>query len=140
MLIFDLSQKIIGLEVGADDYLAKPFNPRELLARIRAVLRRPLDTQAAVANNDSIVHDFGPFQLNLTNRSLFKNSLHKGNQLVELTSGEFDLLEGFVKHSNQVLSCCGLMEPYTLIRDNNNHLLRCKNGTEKSIQTIFQRI
>ena len=137
-------EKIIGLEVGADDYLAKPFNPRELLARIRAVLRRPVDTQAAVANNDSIVHDFGPFQLNLTNRSLFKNSLHKGNQLVELTSGEFDLLEAFVKHSNQVLSRDQLIDhlkgyersPFDRSIDVRVTRLRKKLGNNDYIRTI----
>lgn len=91
-------EKIIGLEVGADDYLAKPFNPRELLARIRAVLRRHTDN-GTVADENSLTHSFGPFQLNLTNHSLMKH-----NQIIELTSGEYDLLEVFVQHSSQVLS------------------------------------
>ena len=92
-------EKIIGLEVGADDYLAKPFNPRELLARIRAVLRRNINTSATTGEDNSFSHSFGPFQLNLTTHTLTKN-----NRPVELTSGEYDLLEVFFNHPNQVLS------------------------------------
>jgi len=93
-------EKIIGLEVGADDYLAKPFNPRELLARIRAVLRRPANNSPENSvEKESIIHSFGLFQLNLTSRTLLKE-----NQSIELTSGEYDLLETFIKHPNQVLS------------------------------------
>ena len=70
--------RIVGLEVGADDYLPKPFNPRELLARIRR---------------------FGPFRLDMINQEL-----HRGDQPVPLTSGEFALLKIFVEHPRRVLS------------------------------------
>jgi two-component system phosphate regulon response regulator OmpR len=87
--------RIVGLEVGADDYLAKPFNPRELLARIRAVLRRraptaqPEDTDLAV---------FGPYRLDVNARQLTRDG-----EAVTLTGSEFDLLRIFVEHPNQML-------------------------------------
>jgi two-component system, OmpR family, phosphate regulon response regulator OmpR len=88
--------RIVGLEVGADDYIAKPFNPRELLARIRAVLRR---AQAApVAAPAANVHRFGEFQLDLNAHRLMRNG-----DAVALTSGEFELLAVLVKHPNRVL-------------------------------------
>lgn len=91
--------RIVGLEVGADDYLAKPFNPRELLARVRAVLRRQ-DNVSPVA--DSSRHDqyqFNGFKLNLDSHSLTKDGLD-----VLLTSGEFNLLRIFAEHPNRVLN------------------------------------
>ena len=133
-------EKIIGLEVGADDYLAKPFNPRELLARIRAVLRRPkTETQDTAAIDESKIHSFGPFKLNLNNHSLVK-----GSQLVELTSGEFDLLEIFVKNANQVLSRDQLIDhlkgyersPFDRSIDVRVTRLRKKLGHNAYIQTI----
>ncbi len=94
--------KIIGLEVGADDYLAKPFNPRELLARIRAVLRR----RQAVANPTEAGHGdaadvfrFGDFTLNLTSRAF-----QRGAEDIPLTTGEFNLLQAFVEHPDRALS------------------------------------
>ncbi|MFA5626877.1 MAG: response regulator [Thiohalomonadaceae bacterium] len=88
--------RIVGLEMGADDYLAKPFNPRELLARVRAVLRRNQERQHSV-NKQSIL--FGPYELNLFSHRLTQN----GNE-IQLTAGEFDLLLIFAKHPNAVLS------------------------------------
>lgn len=86
--------RIVGLEVGADDYLAKPFNPRELLARVRAVLRRTQQETDAV----QVRAAFGEFELDLGSHRLLKN----GEQ-VPLTSGEFDLLSILVSHPNKVL-------------------------------------
>jgi two-component system phosphate regulon response regulator OmpR len=92
--------RIVGLEVGADDYLPKPFNPRELLARIRAVLRRRHGTEPQDTPADSgQVCSFGPFSLNIVNQEL-----HRGNEVVPLTSGEFALLKIFVEHPKRVLS------------------------------------
>ena len=90
--------RIVGLEVGADDYLPKPFNPRELLARIRAVLRRPAAAADPDTPNDRIF-EFGPFQLNLGSCELTRQG-----EKVPLTSGEFSLLSIFVQHPNRVLS------------------------------------
>ena len=86
--------RIVGLEVGADDYLSKPFNPRELLARVRAVLRR---AQAAPANEGERI-SFGAFELDL-----LAHRLTAGGKLVPLTSGEFDLLRILSAHPNRVL-------------------------------------
>ncbi len=97
--------RIVGLEVGADDYLAKPFNPRELLARIRAVLRRGDETTARIEESAPAVRRFGPFLLNLNSRSLLKNGLE-----IPLTGGEFNLLSILVEHPNRVLSRDFLMD------------------------------
>jgi len=86
--------RIVGLEVGADDYLAKPFNPRELLARIRAVLRRRTAPSGEVEQCQ-----FGPYRLELESRRL----LRRGEE-IPLTPGEFALLRILVEHPKRVLS------------------------------------
>jgi two-component system phosphate regulon response regulator OmpR len=91
----DEIDRIIGLEVGADDYLAKPFNPRELLARIRAVLRRPARHDESTAT-DQI--SFGPYRLEPASRRLTRDG-----ESVSLTGSEFDLLRIFAEHPNRVL-------------------------------------
>ena len=88
--------RIVGLEVGADDYIGKPFNPRELLARVRAVLRR-VRGSGTVGPLARIV-EFGDFRLDLNAHLLTRNGT-----TVPLTSGEFDLLGILVRHPNQVL-------------------------------------
>lgn len=90
--------RVIGLEVGADDYLAKPFGPRELLARLRALLRRGQTTREATVL-PTTEHRFGPFVLDLAGRRLLRGSAE-----VHLTGAEFDLLAAFVKRPNRVLS------------------------------------
>jgi two-component system phosphate regulon response regulator OmpR len=92
--------RIVGLEVGADDYLAKPFNPRELLARIHAVLRRrPVLEAPGAPSPDNEVARFGQFVFDLGARTLHKN----GEQLM-LTSGEFAMLKVLVRHPRAALS------------------------------------
>ena len=92
--------RIVGLEVGADDYLPKPFNPRELLARIHAVLRRrpALEAPGAPALDAQTV-TFGPFVFDLALRRLTKD----GEQIA-LTTGEFSMLKALVRHPRQPLS------------------------------------
>lgn len=97
--------RIIGLEVGADDYLAKPFNPRELLARIRALLRRNEKSSTAIETAQSEVHRFGLFTLHMDARELQQNGV-----AIPLTAGEFNLLRIFVEHPNRVLSRDGIMD------------------------------
>ncbi len=92
--------RIVGLEVGADDYLAKPFNPRELLARIHAVLRRrpPAEVPGAPTATEEIVA-FGEFSFNMGARTL-----QRRGEPVALTSGEFAMLKTLVRHPRQPLS------------------------------------
>ena len=98
--------RIVGLEVGADDYLPKPFNPRELVARIQAVLRRAPATQPPGAPTaEQQVVEFGEFSFNLGTRSLART----GEQL-PLTTGEFALLKVLVQHPRTPLSRDKLME------------------------------
>lgn len=92
--------RIVGLEMGADDYLPKPFNPRELLARIKAVLRRAGTSRRRPRAGDDTVLRFAGWQLDLTKRRLISPE----GALVELTTGEFELLAAFVEHPNRVLS------------------------------------
>jgi two-component system phosphate regulon response regulator OmpR len=87
--------RIVGLEVGADDYLAKPFNPRELLARLRAILRRRQPENAAGADQGEI-YSFGEFRLDTASRTL--------------TRGEYALLQVFVENPNRVLSRDALVD------------------------------
>ena len=92
--------RIVGLEVGADDYLAKPFNPRELLARIHAVLRRrPAVEVPGAPSAEQEVVNFGPFSFDMSLRTLQKN----GEEL-PLTTGEFAMLKTLVRHPRQPLS------------------------------------
>lgn len=92
--------RIVGLEVGADDYLGKPFNPRELLARIHAVLRRrpPPEVPGAPSSDNEVVH-FGPYTLDLGQRTLRKQDTD-----LALTTGEFAMLKALVRHPRQPLS------------------------------------
>jgi two-component system phosphate regulon response regulator OmpR len=92
--------RIVGLEMGADDYLAKPFNPRELLARIHAVLRRqPAPDAPGAPGSDAGEVAFGEFRLNVATRSLAR-----AGQPVPLTSGEFAVLKAFARHPRVPLS------------------------------------
>jgi len=100
----DEVDRIVGLEMGADDYLSKPFNPRELLARINAVLRRR-DAVPAIAGRDEGVIVFGEFKFDVGLRRLTKNEL-----LIPLTSGEFSLLHVLASNPRQPLSRDKLME------------------------------
>src|SRR5687767_7409319 len=97
--------RIVGLEMGADDYLPKPFNPRELLARINAVLRRRAPAGPPGAPAAGGVFEFGECSLNLSTRSLTR-----AGKPVALTTGEFSVLQVLVRHPRQPLSRDKLME------------------------------
>ena len=98
--------RIVGLEMGADDYLPKPFNPRELLARINAVLRRraPAGVPGAPSATGE-VFQFGKFSLNLSTRTLTREG-----KSVPLTTGEFSVLKVLVQHPREPMSRDKLME------------------------------
>jgi len=92
--------RIVGLEVGADDYLGKPFNPRELLARIHAVLRRrPAHEAPGAPSTDNEIIHFGAFVFDLAARSL-----QRSGENIPLTTGEFAMLKALVRNARQPLS------------------------------------
>jgi DNA-binding response OmpR family regulator len=100
----DEIDRIVGLEMGADDYLPKPFNPRELLARIQAVLRRRgTSTPGAPASEEGIV-SFANIEVDLAARTL-----KKGDEHLALTTGEFAVLKVLLQHPRQPLSRDRLM-------------------------------
>jgi two-component system OmpR family response regulator len=99
------TDRIVGLEMGADDYLVKPFNPRELLARIKAVLRRSESRGAAPAGRGRLLA-FEGWTLDLGKRELRRAD----DALVPLSSGEFELLAVLVENAQQVMSRDELME------------------------------
>ena len=101
----DPMDRIIGLEIGADDYLPKPFEPRELLARIRAVLRRRGDGAPASAAPTSEVMRFGTLEIDRHARSV----MVAGNE-AELTSYQFDLLVAMAERAGRVLTRDQIME------------------------------
>lgn len=94
------TDRIIGLEMGADDYVAKPFNPRELLARIKAVLRRTQSLPTAAAPDEADVLRFDGWALDLGSRRLTSPE----GEDVTLSTGEYELLYAFVTHPRRVLS------------------------------------
>ena len=96
----DIVDRVVGLEVGADDYVAKPFDLRELLARVKSVLRRTRAAGAARPAAATKRVPIGRFQLDLAGHRLIDGA----GADVELTSMEFDLLRVFSEHPNQVLS------------------------------------
>jgi two-component system OmpR family response regulator len=96
----DEVDRIIGLEMGADDYIAKVANPRELLARVRAVLRRSGTAEAGTAADQRRILEFAGWRLDVTHRQLYSAK----NALVPLRAGEFELLLAFVERPRRVLS------------------------------------
>ena len=125
--------RILGLELGADDYIVKPFEPLELLARIEIVLRR-----------------FNREQKNLSFRDITVNmeerSVRRGSEIIDLTPKEYDLLVLFLKHQNVALSrdkilmdvweCSANIETRTV--DNHVQRLRKKLGLEDCLKTVFK--
>jgi two-component system, OmpR family, response regulator len=103
----DEADRVMGLELGADDYLTKPFSPRELLARIRTVLRRTKSTAPAAARQREIrAYRFGEFELNLRTRRLKRgDSAH-----IVLTNGEFNLLAALLAAPERILTRDQLLE------------------------------
>jgi two-component system phosphate regulon response regulator OmpR len=101
----DEVDRIIGLEMGADDYLPKPFNPRELLARINAVMRRHEYSPESDMTGKSEAFRFGDFVFDPSTRSLSRDGMQ-----ITITSGEFALLKVFTEHPRQPLSRDRLMQ------------------------------
>lgn len=95
----DDSDRIYGLEIGADDYLTKPFNPRELVARMRAILRRQGPAGFALFEADAVVYKFAGYTFDLK-----QHRLSKDGQILHLSSGEFALLHLLLVEAGKPLS------------------------------------
>jgi DNA-binding response OmpR family regulator len=97
----DEADRVMGLELGADDYVTKPFSPRELLARIRTVLRRANSTGSGAGQDREIrAYRFGEFELNLRTRRLKR----RHGEVIKLTKGELNLLAALLAAPNQILN------------------------------------
>jgi two-component system, OmpR family, response regulator len=103
----DEADRVMGLELGADDYLTKPFSPRELLARIRTVLRRAKSAMPAQSKQREIrAYRFGEFELNLRTRRLKRIN----GEGIALTNGEFNLLAALLAAPERILTRDQLLE------------------------------
>jgi two-component system OmpR family response regulator len=120
------TDRIVGLEVGADDYLPKPFNPRELLARIRAVLRRAAAQPREAAQGGRLI-TFAGWRLDTLRREVTSPA----GVVVDLSGGEYDVLIALVEHPNRILSREQLLE---LARN------RASNPFDRSIDVQISRI
>jgi len=135
--------RVVGLEIGADDYVTKPFSPRELLARIKAVLRRA--GEARVRAPDADTYGFGPWLLKSGEREL----VGEDNVAIPLSTGEYNLLHAFVTHPRRVLSRDQLLdlsqgrELAAFERSIDNHISRLRKKIEadpaspKLIKTVW---
>lgn len=139
------TDRIVGLELGADDYVTKPFSPRELLARIKAVLRRTGDTTARVRAPDAESFAFGPWILKTGEREL----VDRDGVAIPLSTGEYNLLYAFVTHPRRVLSRDQLLdlsqgrELAAFERSIDNHISRLRKKIEdnpsdpKLVKTVW---
>jgi two-component system alkaline phosphatase synthesis response regulator PhoP len=118
--------KVVGLELGADDYVTKPFSIRELLARVKAVLRR-----TSVVPKDQDRRSFGEVEVDLR-----KCRVLKSGQVIDISSKEFELLKYFIVHSGETLSRDRLLEDvwgydnYPTTRTVDTHLVRLRQKLE----------
>lgn len=121
------TDRIVGLEMGADDYLSKPFNPRELLARIKAVLRRTASPPGSMRPRSNRTISFEGWRVDTFRREL----INPADVVVDLSGGEYDLLMAFLESPQRVLSREALLE---LGRN------RIGTGFDRSIDTQISRL
>jgi DNA-binding response OmpR family regulator len=118
--------KVVGLELGADDYVTKPFSIRELLARVKAILRR-----TAVMPKQQEQHSFGDVEVDLHRRRVLRSG-----KTLDISSKEFELLQYFISHSGETLSRDRLLEDvwgyenYPTTRTVDTHLVRLRQKLE----------
>jgi len=123
------ADKVIGLEMGADDYLAKPFSPREMVARVRAILRR---AESAAAADSPPSYEKGPLRIDFTTYEVFARG-----KTIKLTLKEFELLRFLAQNPNRVLSRDQLLdrvwggETYVTHRTVDVHIRRLRKAIEK---------
>lgn len=128
------TDRIVGLELGADDYVSKPFSPRELLARIKAVLRRVQDNGGLVRAPDTDSYGFGPWVLRSGEREL----VDQEGVAIPLSTGEYNLLHALVTHPRRVLSRDQLLdlsqgrELAAFERSIDNHISRLRKKIEEN--------
>lgn len=101
-----VTDRVVGLEIGADDYIVKPFEPRELVARLRAVLRRSRITRAEAEPKTRVIAEFGPWTADLTACTL----THEDGRQQVISSAEARLLEAFLRAPGRVLSRANLLD------------------------------
>ena len=127
------TDRIVGLEIGADDYVVKPFSPRELLARIKVILRRAGQGPANVRAPDAEAYAFGPWVLRTGEREL----VDRDGVAVPLSTGEYNLLLVFVTHPRRVLTRDQLLdlsqgrELAAFERSIDNHISRLRRKIEE---------
>ena len=128
------TDRIVGLEIGADDYVTKPFSPRELLARIKAVLRRSGDNPMKVRPPEAESFAFGPWILKTGEREL----VDREQVAIPLSTGEYNLLYAFVTHPRRVLTREQLLdlsqgrELAAFERSIDNHISRLRKKIEEN--------
>lgn len=143
--VADHVDRVVGLEIGADDYLVKPFDARELLARVKAVLRRTTQTDAVISSSTTRpLLTFAGWRLDIARRELRSAD----NTLTILSSGEFDLLLVFAEHAQRMLSRDQLLdmthgaahEAFDRSIDVQVARLRRKLDTDTNVESVIRTI